>query len=171
MTPSKTEQAFLEAYDTLADALFRHSYFRVFDRERAKDIVQEAFVKTWQYVASGKHVENLRAFLYRVVNNVIIDQSRKRKEQSLDMLLDEGFDIGTADPEMDISRLDARRITQYLEELDAPARQLIVMRYIDDLGPRDIANITGESENVISVRIHRALAKLRIIIARHEPIT
>ncbi|MEK7125222.1 MAG: RNA polymerase sigma factor [Patescibacteria group bacterium] len=168
MDPNNTEKIFLEGYDALADALFRHCYFRMSDRERAKDIVQDAFVKTWRYLAAGKGIHNLKAFLYRVVDNEIIDYSRKRKEQSLDALMEEGFDVGSLDTEMRIERLDAKRALAYLDYLDERSRQVVVMRFIDDLGPKQIAEVTGERENIISVRIHRALAKLRKIITDHE---
>lgn len=168
MDLNNIEKLFLEAYDTLADALFRHCYFRVSDRERAKDIVQDAFVKTWRYLADGKSVRNLKAFLYRVVDNEIIDYARKRKEQSLDKLIEEGLDVGLLDAAMRIERLDAKRALAYLNHLDERSRQVVVMRFIDDLGPKEIAEVTGESENIISVRIYRSLAKLKKVISDHE---
>ena len=74
------------------DAIFRHCYFRVFDRERARDLVQETFLKTWEYLTRGHDIENIRAFLYRVATNLIIDDSRRKKEISLEQLSESGFD-------------------------------------------------------------------------------
>ena len=87
----RREQKFLEAYEAYADDLFRHAYFRVHDRERAKDLVQETFTKTWMTLSEGATIDNLRAFFYRVLTNAIIDESRKKKAVSLDTLLEEGF--------------------------------------------------------------------------------
>ena len=76
-------EAFTKAYDELSDAIFRHCWFRIGDRERAKDLMQETFTKSWQYISRGEKVDNLKAFLYRVANNLIIDEYRKKKELSL----------------------------------------------------------------------------------------
>ena len=106
MTPRKNkkqqwaadlEAYFLAAYDEHSDALFRHVLIRVRDRETAKDIVQEAFSRTWLYLSEGKKIEYIRAFLYRVANNLIVDGSRKKKSSSLDALMDDdGFEVADA---------------------------------------------------------------------------
>ena len=88
------EQKFLKAYDEYSDAIFRHCYFRVSDREKAKDLTQDTFTKTWEYVLKNGEVTDLRAFLYKVANNLIIDTYRKKKEDSLDdMMENSSFDI------------------------------------------------------------------------------
>src|SRR3989338_5881146 len=85
-------EQFEKAYDELSDAIFRHCWFKIGDREKAKDLMQETFTKSWQYIAQGTSVNNLRPFLYRVANNLIIDEYRKKKELSLDGLMAEGFE-------------------------------------------------------------------------------
>ena len=77
------EQLFFEAYEAYADAIFRHCYFRLNDRELAKDMMQEAFTRTWEYVQNGNNPTNIRAFIYRVASNLIIDHYRKKKSYSL----------------------------------------------------------------------------------------
>ncbi len=86
------EDIFIKAYDDHSDAIFRHCYFRVFERERAKELTQEVFIKTWEYLRNGQEVKNLRAFLYRVANNLVIDESRKKKANSLEAMQEQGFD-------------------------------------------------------------------------------
>lgn len=160
--PHNTEQDFLHAYDAYADAIFRHCYFRVFSRERAKELSQEAFLKTWEYLASGKEVENLRAFLYRVATNLIIDESRKKKSNSIDELSERGFDPPAtrgAGAMEDIS--DGKFAMEMLRTLDRKYRDAILLRYVDDLTPKEIAGILGENENTVSVWIHRGLIELR----------
>ena len=85
------EEEFSAAYESYSDALFRHCYFRLYDREKSKDIVQEAFIKTWEYASKGTEIENTRAFLYKVLNNLIVDEIRRKKALSLEILLEGGF--------------------------------------------------------------------------------
>src|SRR3989344_7747615 len=73
-----SEKEFLDAYEQHADAIYRHCYFRVYNEDLAKDLSQETFIKTWKYVTEVKEIKNIKAFLYRVAVNLIIDNSRKK---------------------------------------------------------------------------------------------
>jgi len=164
------ERRFFEAYDAHADAIFRHCYFRLSDRELAKDLMQEAFTRTWEYLTNGNNPENLRAFIYRVASNLIIDHYRKKKTYSLDALAqDKGFDPVDAD-ETDriVTESDAKRALSLLPNLPESYRSVFVMRYVDGMTPQEIAAITEESENTVSVRIHRAAKKLRKCIMEEQ---
>ena len=161
--------AFMKAYDECADALFRHCYFRVYDRERAKDVLQECFTRTWEYIAQGKKIDNMRAFLYRVANNLIIDASRRQKESSLEELAEvAGFEPEAHDQDHMLDRLDGARILEHVHLLDARHRDVIVMRFVDGFGPSEIAEILDESENVVSVRLHRAIKIVKSHFVKKE---
>ena len=156
------EQVFFEVYDTYADAIFRHCYFRVNDRELAKDLMQETFTRTWEYMQNGKNPENLRAFLYRVATNLVIDHYRKKKAYSLEELAEKtGFDPPLDLTEYILNTVDAKRALALLPQLTELYRSVLVLRFVDDFSPKEIAAITGESENTISVRINRGARKLR----------
>lgn len=169
MNPNATEKEFLGAYDQFADAIFRHCVFRVSDREKAKDLAQGTFVRLWDYMSQGKEIDNMRAFLYRIANNLIIDEYRKKKDESLDRMRDEeGFDIGF-EPRHDIETRDEyERAQALLECLPDKYREVLVMRHIDGLSVKDIARLTHESENVVSVRIHRAIEKLNTLAEKTQ---
>ena len=165
-----SEAQFISLYDTLSDALFRHCYFRVNEREWAKDLVQEAFVRTWAYLAAGNQIENPTAFLYRVVNNLVIDSWRHKgtASLSLDELGEHGFDVrDNADGRTQI-HTEAQALLRMLDRLNPEDREIIVFRYVDDLRPKEIAEIVGASENAVSVRLHRAVNRLRKYVNFHE---
>ncbi len=159
------EQAFTEAYDRYADAIFRHCYFRLGHRERAKEIAQDTFMKAWEHIASGKDVEHVQAFLYRIAGNLVIDDVRRRKrrpETSLEDLQEAGFDPATEEGEMTMQeRLDGQQLLELVQQLEDDAKDVLVMRYVDGLPPQEIAELLGVTANVVSVRLHRATKKLR----------
>lgn len=155
---------FLKGYDEHADALFNHCFYRVSDREIALDLTQETFTKTWEYIAAGKEVGNLKPFLFKVANNLIIDHYRKRKSDSLDTLTEGGFDVASDDAERIVAWSEGAHALKILETLDEKHRKVVVMRYVDELSPREIAEIIGESENAVSVRINRSLKKLKNLL-------
>lgn len=174
------KEAFETAFDEYADMLFRHAYFRTSNRTRAEELVQDTFMKTWDHVQKGGVIQQWKAFLFRVLNNAIIDEYRKKKNTSLDALLEheevhEGMfeDLRTQGRDEQESEHDStftsEALSHALGKLRAQDRQLIVMRCIDECTPREIADRIGESENVVSVRLHRALKRLRNIIEQEQP--
>lgn len=169
------EARFLKAFDEYSDALFRHAAFRLSDREKAIDVVSDTFAKAWTYVRDGHEIGNFKPFLYKVLNNLIIDEYRKRKEASLDAMFEaEGVDEGTFvdlvgdDVESLINTLDGKQAIESLGELPDVYREVIILRYVDQLRPKEISDLIEESENVVSVRIHRGIALLKAHIEKQE---
>lgn len=162
------EARFLKAFDEYSDALFRHAVLRVRNRELAIDLVHDAYTKVWSYVRNNHEIESFRPFLYKVLNNLIIDEYRRRREVSLDALFEkEGIDEGSfaelseSTVEALAATIDGRQAFELLETLPDEYREVIILRFVDQLGPREISDLIEETENTISVRIHRGLKLLR----------
>lgn len=162
------EARFLKSFDEYADALFRHASIRLSDRERAIELVHDTFTKAWGYLREGREVLSFRPFLYKVLNNLIVDEYRRRRETSLDALLerehvDEGsFDELRHEPlEAMIDELDARRAVALIGALPDIYREVLTLRFVDGLVPKEISVLIEESENVVSVRLHRGVKILR----------
>jgi RNA polymerase sigma-70 factor (ECF subfamily) len=169
MRQSIDEKAFLQAYTELADAIFRHCYYRLYDREKAKDVVQDTFMKVWKYIGTGKQVKNLKALIYQTARNLIIDEARKKKTRvhiSIEEMFINGIDPTATDQEISEARLDALRAMNILKKIDSADRELVLMRYAQGYEPREIAKLLGLSANVVSVRLHRALQKMRELIIK-----
>lgn len=162
------ENRFLKAFEDYSDALFRHASIRISDREKAVDIVHDTFTKVWSYGRDGRQIDSYRSFLYKVLNNLIIDEYRKKKEASLDSLLAmEGVDEGSF-PELSESTtealaatIDGQKAFELLTDLPDVYREVLIFRFVDELGPKEISELIEETENVVSVRIHRGLKMLR----------
>ncbi len=151
------EKKFFLLYESQADALFRFVFFRVSDREGAKDIVQDTFLKMWEVLDSSRKIENERAFLFRIASNLVIDRYRKSKEYSLNSLTEQGFDVPD-DPGTPIeTQIDADTTLEFLQDIPEKYREAVWLRMVEEWSVRDIAELSNESENVISVRIHRGL--------------
>jgi RNA polymerase sigma-70 factor (ECF subfamily) len=168
MSKANIKLRFKEAYDEHSDALFRFAFYKLSDREKAKDVVQDTFVKVWEYMVSseqadGVEIANIKALLYRIATNAIIDNYRKKKELSLESMMDDGFDPGDANRSHHaiIDESEADLVIRSIHNLEAEDRAVILMRYIDGLTVKEIASITGQRENTVSVRIHRALKMLK----------
>jgi RNA polymerase sigma-70 factor (ECF subfamily) len=158
------------AYRDHSDSIFRFCVIQTRNRDLAKDILQDVFIKTWEYLVAGNSVDNLKAFLFRVARNAIIDASRKKKTSSLDILLEDGFE--PADPQNELLqheiRLDFENALDLINDLDPMYQEPIVLRYVEDMAIKDIAKILDEKENTISVRIHRGIEMLQKKIQSQE---
>lgn len=148
-------------YDTHADAIWRHLHYRLGDSERAQELMQEVFLKTWQYVMFGNTIEHEKAFLYRTAKNLFINEIRTDKSTpSLDLLSDNGFE---PQDQGDTTEAYAQH-TELMDRLlliKETYRTVLVMRYIDDLPVKEIASILHENETTISMRIKRGIEMLR----------
>jgi RNA polymerase sigma-70 factor, ECF subfamily len=164
----ETKNAFLEAYNSHSDALFRFCFFRLNDRELAIDVMQDSFTKAW-IAASEKclHINNIKALLYKIAGNLIIDEYRRRGRRepvaSLDDLREDGYDPGFSDTESQVDILDGKDAIKLISQIKEPYGEAVFMRYVQDLSLQEIAEITGETENTISVRVHRGISILRKI--------
>ncbi|MCU0660653.1 MAG: RNA polymerase sigma factor [Candidatus Pacebacteria bacterium] len=161
--PEKIKNEFLKAYDVFADPIFRYCYAKTRNRDKATDLVQDTFTRVWQYLADGKEVEQMKPFLYRIATNAIIDGQRKKKESSLDALMEEGYDYADESDAADTHEtlFESNQAMEILSGLDEKYKEVLLMRYVEDMSVKDIAHAIGESENNTSVRIHRGLDKLK----------
>ena len=161
-TNKTKKEVFLKAYDQYADSLFKFAYFKTSDRDVAKDITQETFTKTWEFLQKGEEVLNLRSFLYQVMRNIIIDYYRKKKSLSLDKQLEQGIDVSETNKESQVyERSEEKEAIRKLNSLEEMYREILELRFIQDLSVNEIAEMLKVSPNVVSVRINRGLEKLR----------
>ena len=80
---------------------------------------------------------------------------------------EEGFDIEGEDGRDNATVFDAKAVAQVLYELEEPYRTAMILRYIDELSPKEIASVLNETANTISVRLNRGMKMLRPILARY----
>lgn len=161
---------FNASYERFSDAIFRYCLYQTSNRQKALDLTQDTFIKTWEYLSTGKQVENLRAFLYKVAGNLIIDDRRKKKSESLDKITEQGFDVKNDRDEISIieNAFEKQLALDTLEKLDKKYRNAIILRFVEDMEIEEIAKTLKESKNNISVRIHRGLEKLKIILEENQ---
>lgn len=163
------QRGFLYAYEQYSDSIFRYAYFRLYDRELAKDLMQEAFLKTWQYISEGKKVDNFKAFLYQIVKNLIVSHVRKKKTTSLDQLMEKGFMPSNKETSKNQLNIEAEKVINAIGKLPQKYGEVVKLRYLEELSPKEISAITGQSENAVSVAVNRGLAKLRQFLNfKHE---
>ena len=130
-------------------------------------------MKTWDYLRNNSLLDSktLKALLYKIARTSIIDFYRSRpKVVSLD---DENYRIDVidekADPEAESAlNSDLDLVKSKLDELKIEYRELIIMRFINELTLAEIADVTGKSQVNVRVSIFRALKALKDLINKDE---
>jgi RNA polymerase sigma-70 factor, ECF subfamily len=164
MTPKqeKRRQAVLtEAHNDYSKGLISHAFFKLGNRPMSDDLVQDTFMKTWKYLAREGKIGLMKSFLYRILNNLIVDEYRKRKVASLDVLLEKGYEPSTDPRERSMNLLDGKTAILLIARLPQKYQKVMRMRYVQDLTLKEMSLITGRSKNTIAVQLHRGLIKLR----------
>lgn len=164
MDHDEMKDAFLRAYDAHGDEIFRFCVMKVTNRELAQDLTQEVFMRFWQQQQRGAVLKNERAFLYTLARNLIIDWYRKKKESSLDAIREQGVDFSGDDHRRIEQDAQMNEVLAVVGQLDEQARDAILLRYVEGFTPKEIAEITGETANAVSVRINRAIKKVQAIL-------
>lgn len=161
---------FNKSYEQFSDAIFRYCLYQTSSRQKALDLTQDTFIKTWEYLSTGKKVENLKAFLYKVAGNLIIDSRRKKKSLSLDEMTENGFDIKNDINEMTKTEniFEKDIALKIIGQLEEKYKDVLILRFAEDMGIKEIAKILKESENNVSVRIHRGLEKLKKLLEENN---
>ncbi|MBI1975370.1 MAG: RNA polymerase sigma factor [Parcubacteria group bacterium] len=158
-------QDFGKLYDYFAPRLYRHALIRTNSPEEAEDITAKTFLKTWEYVKGRQKIKNIRAFLYKTADNLIIDWYRaKVPVLALSQTRLGEEDIDVVDPqnveESLIEKFDVSLIKKALAFLKPHEQAILVMRFIDDLTIDEIAEALGKSKGAVAVQSHRALTRL-----------
>jgi len=172
---NKDRQAFVKAYDLYVDQIYRFIYFKVGNKEEAEDLSSAVFLKIWSYLQENNIIDSktLRSLLYKIARNIIIDHYRKinqRENVSLDKTMEQG---GLIDVKQDIAQRaevmsDLMVIETKLPELKEEYREVIIMRYINELSIKEIAEILDKSKGNVRVLIYRALSVLRELMNQDE---
>jgi RNA polymerase sigma-70 factor, ECF subfamily len=168
---------FISSYNEYAPRLYKYCYYRLYSPTLAEECVQETYTHAWSYMVQGKTINNIKSFLYRVSRNWIIDVSRKK------------ISSGNGEVNIEESELDKKNIAavsydgqkiieqhllldearKLIQRLPLNYREVLTMRYIDDLTPREIAKITKQRPNAVSIKINRAIKKLRLLTLSESP--
>ncbi len=159
------EEAFMEVYDFYTPKMFLFVYYQARqNRSVAEEIVQKVFMKAWEHVSGDKKsIENIQAFLYRIARNLVIDYWRALDKEHLP-IMEEHIDV-TDDANSPVEAVDValsvEKINDNLNKIPEQYREVIVMRFIEELSIEEMAKILSKKSNNVHVLIHRALKSLR----------
>ena len=171
----KDKQAYIKAYDLYINQLYRFIYFKVGSREEAEDLSSAVFLKAWHHILGNslKDEKTLKALLYKIARNLIIDHYRKSKARETVSLDGSGGGREIVDEKQNAGQLMEARadwlvLETKLPELKDEYREIIILRFINQLSVKEIADILNKPKGNVRVLIFRALGALRELVSKNE---
>lgn len=168
---SHDKEAFIKVYDESVNDIYRFVYFKIGSREEANDLTSMIFLKTWNHIQNNslEDSKTLRALLYKIARNTIIDHYRETGNKITASLDDEDNKIEVIDASQDPQeKLDQAAnlelIKSKLPLLKEEYREVIIMKFINDLSLEEISDISGKTRGNVRVLLHRALNALRELV-------
>ncbi len=140
------------------------------DREFAAEVVQKTFIHVFEKINQLNDASKLRAWIYRIASNCCASEGRSKQRHQTSMLNQEVFArTDHATPASHLEREETRNTVKEVLQLIPPEqRQVIIMKEYDGLKFREIAEITGESENTIKSRMYYGLDAMRKILSQKK---
>ena len=136
----------------------------------AEDVAQTVFLRLGR--GEGIPLKNAGSYLYRAAVNGALDLLRRRKIAAAEPIeAAEGIaeTSRTAAPDAELSRAElAGVLRQAISELPPRAAEMFTLRYIEELGNREIATLMGTSSAVVAVTLHQTRSKLKKRLQRLE---
>ena len=136
----------------------------MYRNDLAEDVCQETFIRAWKSLPTYVVTETgtFQAFLYRIARNLIIDLSRKKKEFSIDYHTEIESDEDFTE---DIDRQEKiEHVKKALAKLNEVDRQIVILRYFEELSHQEVAKIIGIKEGALRVRTMRLLEKIKVLL-------
>ena len=152
--------------------LLRYLLYLTGNREQAEDLFQEVWMRVLVRGAQFNGQARFETWLFTIARNLLIDQRRKRTMSSLDELFESGgdddrpmaFEIAADEPTPfdHFSNLEDReRIAGALLELDTLHREVLVLRFHEELSLEEISKVTRAPLSTVKSRLYRGMAMIR----------
>ena len=165
------KKEFSNIYDQYIGNIYRFVFFKVSAEDIAEDITSETFLRGLKtYLQKKGEIKNVRAFLYRIANNLVIDFYRTRG-QAIIVSVDDYKEL--ADLRNDLRKKavfdsDMEMIRTALSSMRDDYQNIIILRYLDDMSISEIAHILEKENGAVRTMLHRAMKELNAEISKKE---
>lgn len=158
--------SFGSLYDHYQPIVYRFIYLKVSHREEAEDLTHQVFLSAWQNI-SGFKIKKDASFigwLYQISRNKVIDHYRVKKPTiDIDAIADPPEIKKSSEEKMDF-RIEIKMIKNAIPLLNEIEQDVVIMRFVEDLASKEVAEILNKSEGLIRLIQHRAIKKLKDIL-------
>lgn len=155
-----SDEAFCQLIFQHKIQLYKIAYTYFKNEQDALEAVQETTCRAYQNIKKLKNAQYFKTWLIRILINYCIDEQRKRKKLSPLTIEAIAPDIGFDEYRAEIEDL--------IYHLKPEYRQVLILKYFEDLTLRDIAEIMERPEGTIKTWLNKGLESLRLMLSKEE---
>ena len=144
------------------DKIYRYCYFKLNHKEAAEDVTQETFLRylsSIQYEEKGKSLQ----YLYTIARNLCIDEYRKKPLEQLPEA-----QVGADPVDMEERLITSLSVKAALLKLDRESREILLLRYVNEVPISVICNIMGISRFAVYRKTNNALKQIKKHLGQEE---
>ena len=162
------EAALAELYNLYFPRVYRYILARTGNPYDAEDLAEEVFLRMLDAIGRFEWREApFSAWVFRIAHNAVISQRRRDGARGRSTSLSEAMPVGSMGPEeMVENRLALNDIMRAAQSLPEAQRQVISLRFAAGLSVAETARSMGKGEGNVKVIQHKAIAKLREMLAQ-----
>ena len=167
---SKDTKWFEKIYNLMMPKIYRFYYLKTFSRELSEDLTSEVFIRVYSNLdKTDLNERSFMAWIYKIANNLLIDHFRKNKDRGMQVELEEDsikmFDEDILMKNSSLLRKELGfsniSLLNALNKLTGLQRDIILLKFLEDMDYDTIASIFGKRASTIRGIIFRALTKLK----------
>lgn len=160
------QEALTCVYQNYHSAIYRYIFHHLGTAQTAEDLTSEVFRRFLQALRNGGGpTRQLRAWLYRVAHNLIVDHARRgkhRNHEPLDGALGDTLPDSTEGPEHVAARtIVMEHVRGAMLELTEEQRQVVILKFLQGMSNAEVATLTGKTVGAVKALQHRGLETLR----------
>ncbi len=163
--------AFGTLYDAYMPRIYRFVFLKTGRKQDAEDITHQVFLSAWQNI--GKYESKgfpFSSWLYRIASNAVIDHYRTKREHRNIETVPEEIIAETPDLEGRIdTAFELELVKTALSQLEEDQQNILLMKFVDELSNKEIAEALGKNEGTVRVIQHRALKQLKKHVDAKRP--
>ena len=148
------KQQFEKYITTNLDSAYRFAYTYTKNKYDAEDVVSESIIKALNAAETIRSPEYIKTWFYKIIANTAINNLKKKNR--FDEFSEKENEISMED---DHSQINLQII---LDKLEVKYREIIVLRFMEDMTIKEIAQVTGINESTVKTRLYRALEILKV---------
>jgi RNA polymerase sigma-70 factor (ECF subfamily) len=161
-------EAFAELYRRFLPSIYRFVRSQTPDDATAEDLTAQVFFNALSSAGSFRADGSYRSWLYRIAHNIIVSsRARREKAVTVENLPDEK-DPAPSPASHAITKDALTEVWKKVAELPAAQREVVALRYAEDLTTEEIAEVTQRSRGAVRILLHRARARLRDLLQGKE---
>lgn len=160
------QEAFKVIYKEFLTPVYRYIFLRVRHKETAQDLTQIVFIKIFKSLDKIKKFEHPLAYFFTVSRNTVIDYFRSAKHTETlpdDIFLEDTVSKNTS--EMLNKETDLNQIKKVIIKLSPDQKEIILLKYFQDLTNKEISQLLGKSEEAIRQLQSRAIKKIKELLS------